>query len=44
MIANDIKSAGVMDLSYRIDAENEGGEIVYSLPFEGAVNIIPAMA
>jgi len=35
---------GIIDLRYRIDAENVAGEIVYSLPFEHAVNIIPANA
>ena len=43
-ISNEIKSEGVMDLRYRIDAENEAGEVVHSLPFKDAVNIIAEMA
>jgi hypothetical protein len=34
---------GVLDLRFRIDAEDEDGEIVYTLPFKHAVNIIPEM-
>jgi hypothetical protein len=30
-----------MDLRCRIDAENEAGEVVQSVPFKHAVNIIP---
>jgi hypothetical protein len=33
--------AGVLDLRFRIDAEDEDGAIVYTLPFKHAVNIIP---
>ena len=33
--------AGLMDFRYRIDAENAAGAIVFTLPFEHAVNIIP---
>jgi hypothetical protein len=32
---------GVIDFRFRIDAEDAGGMIVYTLPFEHAVNIIP---
>jgi hypothetical protein len=39
-IAGDVKR-GVCDLRYRIDAELEDGEIVYTLPFKHAVSIIP---
>jgi hypothetical protein len=42
IMAGDIKTGGVLDLRYRIDAENAEGKIVYSLPFAHAVNIIPA--
>ncbi|HEY0311154.1 MAG TPA: hypothetical protein VGC56_01520 [Allosphingosinicella sp.] len=41
IIGNEVKSGGLVDLRYRIDAETEAGEIVYSLPFKHAVNIIP---
>jgi hypothetical protein len=41
VLGNEIKSGGVMDLRYRIDAEDESGTVVYSLPFRHAVNIIP---
>jgi hypothetical protein len=33
--------AGVLDLRFRIDAEDADGVIVYTLPFKHAVNIIP---
>jgi hypothetical protein len=39
-IAGDVRH-GVVDFRYRIDAENEAGQVVYSLPFKHAVNIIP---
>ena len=42
VMANDLKSGGVLDLSFRIDAENGTGKIVHTLPFKHAVNIIPA--
>ncbi|MDB5690548.1 MAG: hypothetical protein JWL91_2424 [Sphingomonas bacterium] len=32
---------GVLDLRFRLDAEDGDGEIVYTLPFKHAVNIIP---
>jgi hypothetical protein len=32
---------GIIDLRYRIDAEDESGKVVYSLPFKHAVSIIP---
>jgi hypothetical protein len=32
---------GVIDFRFRIDAEDENGVIVYTLPFKHAVNIIP---
>jgi hypothetical protein len=44
IMGNEIKSGGVMDLRYRIDVENQEGEILYTLPFRHAVNIIPGEA
>jgi hypothetical protein len=41
-IAGDVQN-GLVDLRYRIDAENEAGQVVYSLPFKHAVNIIPEL-
>lgn len=41
VMGNDIMSDGLMDLRYRIDAENETGSVVYSLTFKDAVNVIP---
>ena len=35
---------GVLDLRFRIDAEDTSGMIVYTLPFKHAVNIIPETA
>ena len=40
ILAGDLRN-GVVDLRYRIDAENEGGAIVYSLAFKHAFSIIP---
>jgi hypothetical protein len=40
LIAGDVHS-GVIDMRFRLDAEDEAGEVVYSLPFEHAVSIIP---
>jgi hypothetical protein len=40
MLSEDIRG-GVIDLRFRIDAEDRGGAIVYTLGFAEAVNIIP---
>lgn len=40
LMNGDIRQ-GVLDFRFRIDAEDESGTIVYSLPFKHAVNIIP---
>lgn len=40
LMTGDIRE-GVLDFRFRIDAEDESGVIVYSLPFKHAVNIIP---
>ena len=39
-LAGDIRS-GILDLRFRIDAEDEGGKVVYSLPFKHAFSLIP---
>ena len=41
LMAADIRG-GILDFRFRIDAEDESGQIVYTLPFEHALNIIPA--
>jgi hypothetical protein len=33
---------GVLDFRYRIDAQDEQGAVVFSLPFQHAISIIPA--
>jgi hypothetical protein len=43
LMAGDIRN-GTIDLRYRIDAEDEDGAIVYSLPFRHALSIIPEAA
>ena len=43
LMTGDIRE-GVLDFRVRIDAEDEGGVIVYSLPFKHAINIIPEIA
>ena len=40
LISEDVKS-GVIDLRFRIDAEDRDGVIVYTLDFADAVNLIP---
>ena len=40
LISGDVER-GVVDFRFRIDAENEDGELIYSLPFKHAVSIIP---
>lgn len=42
VMANELKSGGILDLRFRIDAEDENGDLVYSLPFADAVHIVPA--
>ena len=34
---------GVIDFRFRIDVEDEAGEIIYTLPFKHAINIIPEL-
>ena len=43
LMTGDIRE-GVIDLRFRIDVEDDAGEIVYTLPFKHAVNIIPEAA
>lgn len=43
VMAGDIRD-GIIDLRCRIDAENERGELVCSLPFERAIEIISKAA
>jgi hypothetical protein len=40
LISEDVKG-GVIDLRFRIDAEDRDGLIVYTLDFADALNIIP---
>jgi hypothetical protein len=40
LLSSDVRG-GVIDLRFRIDAEDGDGAIVYSLPFKHALNIIP---
>ena len=42
ILAGDLRN-GVVDLRYRIDAENETGQIVYTLAFKHAFSIIPEL-
>jgi hypothetical protein len=39
-IAGDVVK-GILDLRFRIDAEDEAGVIVHTMPFQHAVSIIP---
>ncbi len=38
--AGQIKDAGVLDLRFRIDAEDEAGTVLYSLPFAEALSVL----
>ena len=40
ILCGEIRSEGLIDLRPRIDAEDEAGNIVYSLPFADAVRVI----
>jgi hypothetical protein len=40
-MAHDLR-AGRIDLASRIDVHDEAGDIVHTLPFAGAVTIVPA--
>ena len=40
LIRGDVAN-GLIDFRFRVDAENEAGTIVYSLPFKHALSIIP---
>ena len=39
-IAGDVKS-GRLDLHYRIDVHDEAGQLVHTLPFADALEIVP---
>jgi hypothetical protein len=41
VLGEELKRSGLLDFRYRIDAEDEAGNVVYSLPFAHAVSIIP---
>jgi hypothetical protein len=41
LLSEDVK-AGVIDLRFRIDAEDHNGVVVYALSFAEALQIIPA--
>jgi hypothetical protein len=43
LISGDVER-GVIDLRFRIDAEDETGAIIYTLPFAHAISIIPETA
>lgn len=43
LICGDLRG-GLLDLRFRVDAENESGDIVYSLPFKHGFSIIPESA
>ena len=40
LMSGDVRN-GIIDMRFRIDAEDADGAIVYTLPFKHAVNIIP---
>jgi hypothetical protein len=42
LMTGDIRE-GVIDFRFRIDLEDDRGEIVYTLPFKHAVSIIPEL-
>ena len=42
LMAGDLRN-GVLDFRFRIDAEDERGTVVYTLPFASALSIITAV-
>jgi hypothetical protein len=42
LMTGDIRE-GVIDLRFRIDVEDDAGQIVYTMPFKHAVSIIPEL-
>jgi hypothetical protein len=40
VMCGDLRN-GILDLRYQIDAEDAAGTLVYSMPFQHAVSIIP---
>jgi hypothetical protein len=43
LMCGDMRN-GLIDFRFRVDAEDADGVIVYTLPFQHAVNIIPETA
>jgi hypothetical protein len=43
ILSSDMKR-GVIDLRFRIDAEDSQGEVIYALPFRYAFRLIPEIA
>ena len=43
LMTGDVRG-GVLDFRFRIDAEDDSGTIVYTLPFKHALHIIPEEA
>jgi hypothetical protein len=44
VLSDDLKSEGVVDLRYRIDAEDQSGAVVHTLTFKNAFRLIPELA
>lgn len=40
LMASDLKTQGTLDFRYRIDAEDEAGNLAHSLEFADAVRVI----
>jgi hypothetical protein len=40
VMAGQIRDLGVLDLRFRIDAEDETGDTVYTMPFADAIGIV----
>ena len=43
LMAGDVRN-GLIDFRYHIDAQDEAGKVVYSLPFRHAISVIPEIA
>lgn len=41
VIAADVRSRGIVDLRYRIEAEDAVGKVVHTLAFADAVTVVP---
>jgi hypothetical protein len=44
LLSSDLKQLGIVNLRYRIEAENRFGDVVHTLPFKDAIKIFAEQA